>query len=144
MALDNDMARDQADFLHHCYRDRSVTVNPIIDWTDADVWSFLRHYGCEANPLYQCGEDRIGCIGCPLSGNRQQERDFRKYPKYRAAYVRAFSRMLEVRRAEGKIDRCNWADGESVMRWWIGDETDPNQLSFFDDEEVIEIMEDMA
>ena len=144
LSFDNEMARDQADFLHHCYRDRSVTVNPIVDWTDRDVWDFLHHYGCEGNPLYQCGKGRIGCIGCPIAGSRQQESDFRKYPKYRAAYVRAFQRMLEVRKAEGKVDRCNWTDGESVMRWWIGDETDPNQLSFFDDEEVIEIMEDMA
>ena len=137
LSLDNEMARDQADFLQHCYRDRSVTVNPIVDWTDRDVWDFLHHYGCDGNPLYQCGEDRIGCIGCPLSGNRQQERDFRKYPKYRAAYVRAFQRMLEARKAEGKVDRCNWTDGESVMRWWLGDDTDPNQLSFFDDDEIV-------
>lgn len=26
-------------------------------------------------------------------------------------------------------------DGEPVFRWWIGDEADPNQLSFFEEEE---------
>lgn len=92
MNLDNEAARDQADFLHHCYRDRTVTVNPIVDWTERDVWDFLHHYGCESNPLYQCGEDRIGCVGCPLSGNRQQERDFVKYPKT----VRILSGRLTV------------------------------------------------
>ena len=63
MSMDNDMARDSGDFLQHCYRDRTVTVNPIVDWTEHDVWDFLHHYGCESNPLYQCGEDRIGCVG---------------------------------------------------------------------------------
>lgn len=143
MSLDNDMARDQADFLHHCYRDRSVTVNPIIDWEDSDVWTFLHHYGCEGNPLYQCGEYRIGCIGCPLSGTRQQEPDFRKYPKYRANYVRAFERMLKVRAEAGMTNKINWTDGESVMRWWLGDTTIDGQLSFFDDDEIYDIMSEM-
>lgn len=143
MSLDNDTARDQADFLHHCYRDRSVTVNPIIDWEDSDVWTFLHHYGCDGNPLYQCGENRIGCIGCPLSGTRQQENDFRKYPKYRANYVRAFDRMLKARAEAGMTNKINWADGESVIRWWLGDTTIDGQLSFFDDDEIYDIMSEM-
>lgn len=143
MSLDNDTARDQADFLHHCYRDRSVTVNPIIDWEDSDVWTFLHHYGCDGNPLYQCGENRIGCIGCPLSGTRQQESDFRKYPKYRANYVRAFERMLKAREEAEMTNKINWTDGESVMRWWLGDTTIDGQLSFFDDDEIYDIMSEM-
>ena len=140
MSMDNEMARDQADFLHHCYRDRTVTVNPIVDWTEHDVWDFLHHYGCESNPLYQCGEDRIGCVGCPLSGNRQQERDFAKYPKIRANFVRAFDRMLKARDEAGLGNRCNWTDGESVMRWWLGDDTIDGQLSFFDEDEILDAM----
>jgi phosphoadenosine phosphosulfate reductase len=141
MNLDNEAARDQADFLHHCYRDRSVTINPIVDWTTADVWEFLHHYGCEGNPLYQCGEDRIGCVGCPIAGTRQQERDFAKYPKYKLNYIKAFDRMMQVRKAEGKVS--DWQNGADVFRWWIGDNTDPNQLSFFDDGEVLDILHEM-
>lgn len=143
MNLDNEAARDQADFLHHCYRDRSVTILPIIDWEDSDVWEFLHHYGCEGNPLYQCCENRIGCIGCPIAGTRQQESDFRKYPKYRANYVRAFDRMLKVRAEAGMTNKVNWADGESVMRWWLCDTTIDGQLSFFDDDEIYDIMSEM-
>ena len=69
--------------VEHCYRTTSTMVNPIIDWTDEDVWAFLKHYGCQGNPLYQCGQGRIGCIGCPLAGQRQQRRDFQIYPKYK-------------------------------------------------------------
>lgn len=143
MTLDNESARDQADFLHHCYRDRSVTINPIIDWTDSDVWTFLHHYGCEGNPLYQCGKNRIGCIGCPMARTSQREFDFRRYPKYRANYVRAFDRMLKARQESGMTNKTNWTDGESVMRWWMNDDTDPNQLSFFDEDEVLDIMSEM-
>jgi phosphoadenosine phosphosulfate reductase len=142
MSLDNDMARDQADFLHHCYRDRSVTVNPIIDWEDSDVWAFLHHYGCESNPLYQCGRNRVGCLGCPLAPKKQQQNDFRLYPKYKQAYIRAFDRMLEERRKVGYS--CDtWNTGEDVMRWFAYGDIDPNQLSFFDDDEIYDIMSEM-
>lgn len=143
MSLDNDTARDQADFLHHCYRDRSVTVNPIIDWEDSDVWTFLHHYGCEGNPLYQCGRHRIGCIGCPLASKAHQRLELIEYPKYKENYLRAFARMLEERRKAGKID-TTWTSAEAVMYWWTHEiYEDPNQLSFFDDDEIYDIMSEM-
>ena len=126
--------------VEHCYRTTTTLLNPIIDWTDRDVWDFLHHYGCEGNPLYYCGEDRIGCIGCPIAGTRQQESDFRKYPKYRANYVRSFDRMLKARAEAGLTNKCNWTDGESVLRWWIGDTTIDGQMSFFDEEEITEAL----
>ena len=135
--LDNDESRRAVE---HCYRTTTTMVNPIIDWTDADVWMFLHHYGCESNPMYQCGRHRIGCIGCPLARNKQQQIDFEIYPKYRANYVRAFDRMLKAREESGMTNKANWTDGESVMRWWTGDTTDPNQLSLFDDEEMDGVM----
>lgn len=117
-------------FVEMCYRTTSTLVNPIIDWTDTDVWEFLHHYGCRSNPLYQCGFKRIGCIGCPLGGFASMKREFQLYPKHRAMYVRAFDKMVAAREAAGLENRVSWLDGEHVMRWWVGD--DPNQYSFFD------------
>ena len=61
------------------------------------------------------------------------------YPKYRANYVRAFDKMLKVREADGKTN-STWTDGESVMRWWLGDTTIDGQLSFFDEDEILDAM----
>lgn len=127
----NDDNDDNRRFIESCYRTRSVLVNPIVDWTDDDVWEYLRHYGCESNPLYACGENRIGCIGCPMQGFERMKRDFAKHPKYRANYVRAFDRMLKNRRERRLEISAAWHDGEHVMRWWTGD--DPMQISLFDD-----------
>ena len=104
--------------VEHCYRTRKTMVNPIVDWTDEDVWAFLHHYGCRSNPLYECGYKRIGCIGCPMAGRRQREEEFSRFPTYQQAYIRAFDRMLEKRRADGK-DSTLWTDGEHVFHWWI-------------------------
>lgn len=139
---DNEALRDKADIVHHCYRDRSVTVNPIVDWTDKDVWDFLHHYGCQGNPQYQCGEKRIGCIGCPLSGSKRQKMDFLRYPKYKANYIRAFDKMLIARKESGLTNTQNWKTGLDVFKWWIGEDID--QLTFFSDEEILEILSDMG
>lgn len=65
-----------------------------------------------------------------MQNSKGMKRDFSLYPKYRAAYVRAFDRMVEARRKEGLENRGAWTDGESVMRWWVGD--DPNQITLAD------------
>lgn len=126
----NDDNSETRRFVEMCYRTTSTLINPIVDWTDEEVWEFLHHYGCRGNPLYQCGEKRIGCIGCPLQGSRGMKKDFQKYPKYRAAYVRAFDKMIKAREEAGLPNDAAWADGEHVMRWWVGD--DPLQRTLFD------------
>ncbi len=123
---DNDPVRRTVE---HCYRTSKTMINPIVEWTDDDVWQFLRHYGCEGNPLYQCGFSRIGCIGCPMASGKGQKAEFARWPKYRENYVKAFDRMLVARTAAGRSNG-SWRDGEAVMRWWVGD--DPNQICIDD------------
>lgn len=117
-----------------CYRTTSLMVNPIVDWTTSDVWQFLHHYGCESNPLYQCGFKRIGCVGCPLGGTASMKREFARYPKYKQLYIKAFDRMLAAREAAGLTNNAMWTDGKGVMQWWLRE--DANQYTFFDEEEI--------
>ena len=109
--------------VEQCYRTTSTMVNPIIEWSDSDVWDFLKAHGCKSNPLYECGLKRVGCIGCPMAGKRRYA-EFERWPKYRAMYVAAFDRILEARRRAGKKERpdTQWFNGESVMRWWLGED----------------------
>jgi phosphoadenosine phosphosulfate reductase len=106
--------------------------NPTVDWTDENVWAFLTHYGCKSNPLYQCGDSRIGCIGCPMQGGNGMKTDFVRYPKYRQNYVKAFDRMLQARYEAGLGNHVGWENGETVTRWWVGD--NPRQITLFDGE----------
>ena len=121
---DDDKSRRMVE---HCYRTTSTMVNPIIDWKDADVWQFLRYYGCRSNPLYYCGFCRIGCIGCPMAGKHRKV-EFELYPKYKENYIRAFDRMLIAREKNGKDNKLGWKTGEDVFYWWI--QEDPNQITF--------------
>lgn len=127
IVLNNDNAESRQ-FVEHCYRTTSTMINPIVDWTQRDVWEFLRHYGCESNPLYQKGFCRVGCIGCPLGGPRSMKKQFARYPKYKENYISAFDRMINRRKDRGLP--TVWKSGEECFTWWIGD--DPNQISFDD------------
>jgi len=110
---DNDAARRQ---IETCTAKGKRILNPIIDWTDAEVWEFLDHHGCKSNPLYERGYKRVGCIGCPMAGGSTMIKEFAEYPKYKAAYMRAFEKMLIKRREDGLP--TEWESAEEVFKWW--------------------------
>ena len=97
---DNDANRRMVE---QCYRTRKTMVNPIVDWTDEDVWEFLNENNIPQCSLYDEGFTRLGCIGCPLSGSRNMIRDFERWPKYKELYIRAFQRMIDNHPGEIRI-----------------------------------------
>lgn len=116
LADDNDANRRMVEL---CYRTRKTMVNPIVDWTDEEVWAFLGYYGCRSNPLYECGFKRIGCIGCPMASRKTRLEEFSRWPKYKLAYIRAFDKMLKKIEAAGKPIAERWKNGPGVFDWWI-------------------------
>lgn len=137
LVMNNDDAKTRR-FVEKCYRTTSTMVNPIVDWTDDDVWEFLRHYGCESNPLYQCGKHRVGCIGCPMASKNQRKRELAIYPTYKRAYLRAFDKMLKRREERGLETLDKWSTSEMVMAWWLED--DPFQISLEETEAILDEM----
>lgn len=114
---DNDEARRAVEM---CYRTRKTLVNPIIDWTDEDVWEFIKTEHLPYCELYDCGYKRLGCIGCPMGNTKGMKRDFERYPQYKKLYLKAFARMLEENAKRGRQFKENTAEG--VMRWWMRDD----------------------
>lgn len=125
---DNDEKRQ---LFETCNLKSKMTVNPIVDWSDDDVWDYTHSEHLPVNPLYCEGHKRVGCIGCPIAGGGRQH-EFMRWPKYEELYVAAFERMLEARRAKGKP--CDWQTGRDVFRWWMEDKNVAGQLSMFDEE----------
>lgn len=67
LANDNDEKRM---LFENCRLKATRVVNPIIDWTDEDVYGFLEDAKVPMNPLYTEGQCRVGCIGCPMAGKK--------------------------------------------------------------------------
>lgn len=128
---DNDINRRMVE---QCYRTRKTMVNPIVDWTDEDVWDFLDIHKISHCSLYDEGFVRIGCIGCPLQGTNGMIRDFKRWPKYKENYSRAFQRMIDRHPGEIKIfdpnvdtrsksmnneGRAFFRSSTEAMRWYL-------------------------
>lgn len=115
---DND---DKRMLFENCKLKARRVVNPIVDWTDKNIWDYIESEKLPLNPLYGCGYDRVGCIGCPMSG-RDRFRQFARYPKYEEMYKRAFGRMIERRKEKGLEVSKAWGNtGDDVFHWWMED-----------------------
>lgn len=49
-----------------------IVINPIIDWSEADVWYFLNEVvKIEHCSLYDRGWRRLGCLFCPMASKKE-------------------------------------------------------------------------
>lgn len=103
-----------------CYRTSKTLVNPIIDWTDEDVWEFIRMEHIPYCKLYDEGRKRIGCVGCPMADSMSRRQDFERWPFMYRMFLHAFADMLKAREAAGRTDK-SWFTAEDVMEWWLSD-----------------------
>ena len=116
VVLNNDNEESRK-MVEQCYRQTKTVLNPIIDWTDDEVWEFIREYGVRYCCLYDQGYKRLGCIGCPMGTAEHRTEELERYPKYKKAYLRAFERMIEERVGGGYA--TDWKHGEDVLEWYI-------------------------
>jgi len=120
---DNDTSRRMVE---SCYSKKKVTINPIIDWEESDVWEFLNDVAKVPHCcLYDEGFTRLGCIGCPLQGRDGMLRDFERWPRYKQLYINAFDRMIrnhpgEIKVASGElVENVSGGGGGAILREWI-------------------------
>ena len=118
--------------IEQCYKRHKTTVNPIIEWTESDVWEFIKAEGIPYCELYNEGWHRLGCIGCPMARQNGREREFSSWPKYKHHYLVAFEKMIKQRILKGK--KCSWQTGEDVFNWWMEYDVLPGQMNWFDEE----------
>lgn len=137
VVLNNDNT-DSRRVIEQCYKRHKTAVNPIIEWTDKDVWDFIHAHGIHYCHLYDEGFSRLGCIGCPNAGRHGREAQFLRWPKYKGSYLRAFDNML-LERARRGIKTGSWKDATAidVFNWWMEYKVMPGQLplgGYFEDE----------
>ena len=69
-----------------------LILNPIIDWSQSDVWQFIKLYNLPVNPVYKMGCTRVGCVLCPLSSIEAKRFEIKMWPKLADRWFRVFVR----------------------------------------------------
>lgn len=115
----------------------SWVLNPILYWSDDDVWHFIRERELPYCELYDEGWKRLGCIGCPMGGADQVRREFARWPQYERAWRRAFHRLWERRRGSvmtrGKRKGRPWpgfptiTTADELFEWWQSGDACPDK-----------------
>lgn len=124
--LNNDNDEDRRLFETCTMKGKRVS-NPIIDWETNDVMDFLTGEKVKLCSLYSEGWKRVGCIGCPMAGKHRYA-EFARYPTYKKAYIRAFDKMMEMRRLRGMPRGVEMDEtGVDVFHWWMEDGILPGQ-----------------
>lgn len=103
-----------------CYKDESrLYVNPIIDWTDQDVWNYIRECNLDYCSLYDEGFERLGCILCPMAPKWQRLAQAERWPKIADAWKRAAIRYWN----RGTKGGQRFSSGEQFFDWWMQNES---------------------
>jgi phosphoadenosine phosphosulfate reductase len=119
-----------------CFKDKMKTfLNVIIDWTEEDVWQFIRQYKVPYCCLYDQGQKRVGCLFCPMATTRRLK-DVERYPQFVKLYIKAFEELYANRKAAGAESIKRWNNGEEMFWWWIKEdrtsEENPDQTVMFE------------
>jgi phosphoadenosine phosphosulfate reductase len=115
---------------HRGHGSDSWILNPILYWTDEDVWRYIKKNSVPYCSLYDEGKKRLGCIGCPMNRDGRKD-EFARWPKYEKAWKRAFEkfwnkwhnvptlkgrpRWFDQKRKNGETFAC-WQD---LWDWWM-------------------------
>lgn len=91
-------------------------VRPLIKWSKADVFAYLKARGEQVNPLYTMGFGRVGCAPCINSGKEDILNWATRFPdmidKVRE-WERKVGRTFFAPMVPGKV--INWVD--AVVEW---------------------------
>jgi phosphoadenosine phosphosulfate reductase len=123
--------RSRRGMIEPCLRNkRKHYFHPIIDWTDADVWAYIREHHLDYCTLDDEGWKRLGCVLCPMV--RKTKEQIARWPRLAKAWERAVKKTWNP---SGKTNR--FGSAQEYWEWWLDRDAprfEDSQLMIFDDE----------
>ena len=108
---------DKIDVLCFGNGKEKITVNPVLDWTETDVWQYLNNVvnvpHCE---LYDKGRHRVGCLFCPMKSHKEIVDDMQRYPHQ-------FKRLKETVSKIAETSKVFPNDPKAFFEWWLSDKS---------------------
>lgn len=102
---------------HQCIKGRDkLMMRPILAWTEAEVWEFIRSENLPVNPCYE-RHGRVGCMFCPFATRRSMMQYASQYPGFYELLLRCL-RVYWERSTEHYLD-----SPDEYLDWWMSKET---------------------
>ena len=103
---------------------RNKTICPVVYWADDDIWELLHGKKVSYCELYDQGWTRLGCVGCPLASRVNQDREFKRWPKYEANWKKAvmanWEKWKDIPSTKTGKPRyqAKFKTGKDFWEWW--------------------------
>lgn len=125
--VNQDQFAEQGESEIRCVGGRDkIIINPILEWSDKDVWYFLNYVAkvphCE---LYDNGFRRIGCICCPVSNYAAKIREIKRYPQVKKNWINTIKKIRAEKIGDNMLINNYFGGGsedeicERIFMWWI-------------------------
>ena len=110
-------------FETHCIKagaPNEILLNPIVDWSDTEVWEYIRIHQLPINPEYS-ESNRVGCIICPKANFNSNYKALLKYPKLIDSMIRMRDKAIREDALDWVItgDNIDCSDNKPyyICRW---------------------------
>lgn len=99
---------------------------PILYWTDADVWEYIKSRNLPYPTLYDEGFTRLGCVMCPLAAKKNREMEAKRWPGFARLWflsmVEAWNKWKDIPNRYGKPRFwAKFKSPEELWVWWMQD-----------------------
>lgn len=96
-----------------------ILLSPIINWTNSDVWNFIRNRKMEYCKLYDEGYTRIGCMFCPMASVQAKRIDRKRYPGVERQIKKSIQELCEKNNYGCDLDY----NVDDIFSWWISNDS---------------------
>lgn len=115
-------SRARRKMVESCTRANKRFINPIIDWSSAEVWNYIKCNGIKYCSLYDEGFTRLGCVLCPMAGKYETQMQIQRFPKLVQVWKKAAERYFNRETKGGSRMRESYGTFENYWVWWISRE----------------------
>ena len=103
----------RSEYEYECFGKKQkgqYSFNPILEWTSAEVWLYIFAKGIFINRAYKKGCARVGCICCPMAGNKSSFIERIIYPEIKEKFLSLIldSNLQESFNGNDYIVRGGW------------------------------------
>lgn len=108
--------RDSWRVVQACSVNATFSLCPIIEWSDEEVWEYIRTRNLPYCSLYDEGFKRLGCVGCPLVPEKMRS-ELERWPKVAAIWRKGAERRWRYITERGPHARYDSVD--ALWDWWV-------------------------